>query len=78
MGYSMSKQGEKRLMSKNNIFMKKYERILGIYMVYAFFGINLVFWTILDLFSKFSKKDQFQKVNNEKEKKYYSIWCHWT
>ena len=27
MGDSLSKQGEKRSMSKNNIFMKKYERI---------------------------------------------------
>ena len=54
-------------MSKNNIFMKKYERIQGTYMVFALFGIKLVFETILAFFlSKFSKKDHFQKVNIEK------------
>ena len=44
----MSKQGEKRSMSKNNIFMKKYERIMGTYMLFAIFGISLVVETVLE------------------------------
>ena len=35
-------------------------------MVFAIFGINLVFGTVLEFFSsKFSKKDNFQKENIE-------------
>ena len=36
-------------------------------MVFAIFGIRLVFGTVLEFFSsKFSKKDHFQKINIEK------------
>ena len=42
--------------------MKKYERIYGTCMLYAIFGISLLFGTVLDfLFSKFSKKGPFSK-----------------
>ena len=48
--------------------MKKYERIKDTYMVFAIFGIKFVFGTVLEFFfSKFSKKDHFQKVNIEKQ-----------
>ena len=43
---AMSKQGEKRSTSKTYIYMKKYERINDIYMVFAVFTINLVFETV--------------------------------
>ena len=48
--------------------MKKYERIYGTYMVFAIFGINLVFGTVLYVFFGLNsqKKDHFQKVNIEK------------
>ena len=47
-------------------------------MVFAIFGINLVFGTILEFFlSKFSKKDHLKKENIE-NKINYLIWCHWT
>ena len=36
-------------------------------MIFAIFGISVVFGTVLDFFfSKFSKKDHFQKMNFEK------------
>ena len=35
-------------------------------MVFAVFGIKLVFGIVLEFFSKFSKKDHVQKVNIEK------------
>ena len=56
LGDSMSKQGEKRSTSKNNIFMKKYEKIYGTYMVLALFSINLVFWDRFDFFLLNSQK----------------------
>ena len=35
-------------------------------MLFAIFGISLVFGTDLEFFSKFSKKDHFQKMNIER------------
>ena len=35
-------------------------------MLYAIFGIILVFGTVLEIFSKFSKEDHFQNINIEK------------
>ena len=73
----MSKQGEKRLTAKTNIFMKKYEQIYGTFMVFAVFSINLVLGPFWNFFSEFSKKVHIQKVHI-KNNIYYLIWCHWT
>ena len=60
MGDSMSKEGEKRSTSKNNIFMKKCERIKGTYMLFAIFDISLVFGNVLEIL----KKGPFNKNEN--------------
>ena len=61
MGDYMSKQGEKKSTLKNNIFMKKYERIYSTYMVFAVFSINWVFGTVSKLFFLIIKKRPFSE-----------------
>ena len=46
-------------------------------MLFAIFGISLLFGTVLEFFVQILKKDPFQKINIEKYI-YYLIWCHWT
>ena len=46
--------------SKSIIFVKKYERIWGTFMAFAFFSINFVFGTVLEFFL-ILKKGQLSK-----------------
>ena len=68
---------EKIATSKSIIFVKKYERIWGTFMAFAFFSINFVFGTVLEFFFNSQKRTIIKRCTLKKEKE-KNVWCNWT